>query len=126
MDNVEQIKLIADRYDLIVNRLVWVGLFIFVGWYFYWRPSLADNPTPAMICIPISFGVGAYSILFAQLYIKYFGIPTILTFGFRIGGVLPPTCEASMPIEGKDGLPCSLKRFAEWGARAMARWELAS
>jgi hypothetical protein len=43
--------------------------------------------------------------------VVYVGLPTILTFGIKIGGVLPTSCEASIPYEGIEGLPCSTKRF---------------
>lgn len=67
----------------------------------------------------VPFVIGACIIFTtaANLYIKYFGVPKSLTFGYQIGKILPPTCEASMPIEGKNGLPCSLKRFWEWFGR---------
>lgn len=55
----------------------------------------------------------------------YFGVPPILTFGYRIEPILPATCEASLPIMGPDGLPCSLKRFLEW-ARGESDWRLES
>lgn len=53
-----------------------------------------------------------------NIYVKYFGLPTWLTFGLQVGNFLPATCEASMAVEGKNGLPCSLKRFMEWFERA--------
>jgi len=53
----------------------------------------------------------------AGLYVVYLGVPTWLAFGITIGKVLPASCDASIEVEGEDGLPCSLKRFLEWSRR---------
>lgn len=44
----------------------------------------------------------------------YFGVPRLLTFGFQIGPVMPASCDASLAIEGRNGLPCTLRRFLHW------------
>ena len=46
--------------------------------------------------------------------IIYFGLPKILTLGVQIGKFLPASCEASLPLEGPDGVPCYYKRLMEW------------
>lgn len=56
----------------------------------------------------------AWMPLIAGPLVVYFGIPTYLTFGHQIGNALPSSCDASMAIEGPDGMPCSLKRFFQW------------
>ena len=52
--------------------------------------------------------------------LRYHSLPTWLTFGTRIGGILPTNCEASMKVEGPEGLPCELKRFGEWAKRVVS------
>jgi hypothetical protein len=46
--------------------------------------------------------------------IIYFGLPKVLTFGVQIRKILPASCEATMPLEGPNGLPCYYKRLREW------------
>ncbi|KAK3725211.1 hypothetical protein LTR37_000722 [Vermiconidia calcicola] len=52
--------------------------------------------------------------------VVYLGIPKEFTFGIQICKILPASCEASMAIEGLDGLPCSGKRFREWIGRFLS------
>ena len=52
--------------------------------------------------------------------IIYFGLPKSITLGYQVGRVLPATCEASLAVEGPDGLPCSLRRLMQWASRALS------
>ncbi|KAK3700464.1 hypothetical protein LTR37_015968 [Vermiconidia calcicola] len=61
-----------------------------------------------------------YASFLARPLVVYLGIPKIFTFGIQIGKILPASCEASMAIEGPDGLPCSGKRFREWVRRFLS------
>lgn len=77
----------------------------------------ADVMFEALLVMQVTIGL----LVLASFYIIYFGFPPALTFGATgICKILPSTCVASMPIEGEDGLPCSLKRFREWAGRAVS------
>ena len=47
-------------------------------------------------------------------------MPKSITLGYQVGKVLPATCEASLAVEGPDGLPCSLRRLIQWASRALS------
>lgn len=49
----------------------------------------------------------------------YYALPPALTFGKHIGGFMPKSCEASLPIEGLAGWPCNAERFCAWVSKVM-------
>ena len=57
-----------------------------------------------------------YSAWFLCMLAVYLGIP-----GTQIDNLLPPSCEASMAVEGRNGWPCCLKRLSEWMARVVSK-----
>lgn len=77
------------------------------------REALRRNgpvyPYITTFCIATVFATPQVS-----LALIYFGIPKALTFGYQIGKIAPASCAASLEVEGREGTPCSLKRFGEW------------
>ena len=119
MDDLVELKQLVFRYEgLAVFFCIFLTIASVIG-FRCWRIKTkndmdADAFYMAFIieaCIAFSIGL--------NIYVKYLGIPTWLTFGYQIGKILPADCEASMLIEGENGLPCSSKRLLEWLGRAM-------
>jgi hypothetical protein len=52
----------------------------------------------------------------------YFPLPSYITFGQQIGGVLPATCAANLAYEGASSLPCTLARFRDVLTRPDWQW----
>jgi hypothetical protein len=63
--------------------------------------------------LPTILFLPPYAGLWLSLAIIYYPIPKFLTFGFRVGGVVPRTCEGSVEIMGRDRMPCLLNRVKE-------------
>ena len=98
-------------FGVISGVIILVGL---GGWEHHYKTPILSHYGPAFFFVSV-----ACSLLFGTL-LRYYSLPTWLTFGIRIGGLLPTDCEASMKIEGPEGLPCELKRFGEWATRVVS------
>lgn len=118
MHDLQHLKVLVAIHDALAVLFCLALTVATIGLLAYWRHRSNDfTDADAFYLVPIIEACAVFTVAL-NAYIKYFGIPTSLTFGYQIGKILPATCEASMPIEGELGWPCSMKRFREWVERA--------
>lgn len=102
MDPAEILDAASHIHALLVVLVLVSGLIFTV--------MLAGDPHLEYLIFPFMALTAGSGFIIPSLLI--YGVPR--SFGIPIGGMLPTSCEASMAVEGPDGLPCQLLRFREW------------